>query len=429
MFFNILPFVVGRNVIESTLISHREIFGFSIFDVKYFFPIYLSDLFLLLIYQNYFSETLFAKKNKSLRKDKIIENKFKIPLISLSLFFFLVLIRSLSHELSYLLFFGSLIIFKYILIFALAIIFNFEKQQKVFSQILASNLFFQSIIIFVEQLKGGNIGKFIENSLPGLEMGTLAAESTDMLRADGTFNEPNITAIYLLIGVTVLSSITIKLQNKKLTYLYYFIVLLALLAIIFTGSRSLYALSLIYLIIFFFKNKELLTKIFMKLWKNNWLKTMVISSMIVILPYFLSRMDTIKNVFTDTGSLTYRSELNKTVLSMSYKELLGYGIDLTPYYLAKNFKSVDSLAVIFDQAPAHNIFVQILAETGIFAFIFFIIFIYYSLKVGFQSKNNYFALAALFYLLAAQFHPVFTNHYQLTGFFFFYLGLGIYEKN
>ena len=67
MFFNLLPFVVGRNIIENTLISHREIYGFSIFDVKYFFPIYLSDLFLLLIYQNYFSEK-FLQKSKNLAK-------------------------------------------------------------------------------------------------------------------------------------------------------------------------------------------------------------------------------------------------------------------------------------------------------------------------------------------------------------------------
>lgn len=429
MFFNFLPIVVGRNIIESTLINHQEIFGFSIFNVKYFFPVYLSDLFLFLIYQNYFSEKIFSKNNKKLRKNKSLKNKFKIPLISLTMFFSLVLLRSLNHELSSLLFFGSLIIFKYILIFSLIVVFNHENKSKIFPQLLASNLFFQSTIIFVEQLKGGNIGRFIENSLPGLEMGTFSAESAEMLRADGIFNEPNVAAIYLLINIVILSNIAIKSQNKKLSNFYYFIVLISLIAIVFTGSRSLYALSLVYLIFYFFKNKKKLTKIFKLLWQNNLLKTTIICSMILILPYFFSRIESFKNVFTDTGSLTYRTELNKTVLSMSHQQLLGYGLDLTPYYLAKNFKTVDSLPTIFDQAPAHNIFVQILAETGIFSFIFFIIFVFYSLKSGLQNKNNYFSLAAVFYLLAAQFHPIFTNHYQLTGFFFLYLGLGIYENN
>jgi putative inorganic carbon (HCO3(-)) transporter len=429
MFVNFLPFIVGRNLIETTLISHREIFGFSIFNVKYFFPIYVSDLFLLLIYQNYFSKKFFAKKSKNLNKDKVIESKYRIPLISLTLFFCLILIRSLSHELSYLLIFGSLIILKYILIFILTIILNFEKKQKIFAQLIASNLFFQSIIIFVEQFKGGNIGRFIENRLPGLEMGTRSAESASLLRADGTFNEPNITAIYLLINVVLLSNfaISLKKKNAKLSFFYFIIVLLSLIAIIFTGSRSLYALTLVYLIYLFFKHKQQVTKIINKLWKNTLLKTITISSLIMILPYFLGRMESIRNVFTDTGSLTYRTELNKTVLSMSYKELLGVGLDLTPYYLAKNYKTVDSLPVIFDQAPAHNIFVQVLAETGIFAFLLFVFFIYYAFKIGFNKKNKKFALAAFFYLLAAQFHPVFTNHYELTAFFFLYLGMGINE--
>ncbi len=430
MFFNFLPLIVGRNIIETTLIDQREIVGFSIFSVKYFFPIYLSDLFLLLIYQNYFSEKFFAKNKQNIHKKQASNKKLAIPFISLSLFFCLVLIRSLNHEFSDLLFFASLIIVKYLLIFSLPLILNFKKSSKLFTQLLASSLFFHSIIIFIEQIKGGNIGRFIENRLPGLEMGTLSSESKDLLRADGIFNEPNISAIFLLINIVVLSNIAITQQNKnkKLSYFYYIIIFLALVAIIFTGSRSLYAITIIYLFIFFYKHKKQAIRLLEKIWKNRLLKTLIISSLILILPYFLSRMDSVKNVFTDTGSLTYRSELNRTVLSMSYKKLLGFGLDLTPYYLAKSLKTVDSLPVIFDQAPAHNILVQILAETGIFAFIFFIIFVYYSLKIGFQGKNKYFSLAALFYLLAAQFHPVFTNHYELTAFFFLYLGLGMYEK-
>jgi hypothetical protein len=431
VFFNLLPFTVGRNLIETTLISQREIYGFSIFDVKYFFAIYLSDLFLFLIYQDYFSHKLFKDKILNNNQNNNIGRNFKIALISLMSFFSLIVIRSLIHEFSYLLFFGSLIIIKYILIFSLAFLIDFNKHKQDFYQIIVASVFFQSVVIFVEQFKGGNIGRFIENRLPGLEMGTLSSESTDLLRADGTFNEPNIAAIFLLMNFVILSHLVVETQfkNRKINYLYFLISLISLLAIIFTGSRSLYALSLIYLLFYFIKYKRKLVKVFKKFLKSNLVKLAVSGSLIIMLPYFFSRMDTVKNVFTDTGSLTYRTELNKTVLSMSYKKLLGYGIDLTPYYLAKNFKTVDSLPVIFDQAPAHNIFVQILAETGIFAFIFFLIFLYYCLKIGFKSKNNYFSLATLFYLLAAQFHPVFTNHYQLTGFFFLYLGLSLYETN
>lgn len=431
MFFNFLPFIIGRNLIDTTLISRREIFGFSLFDVKYYFAIYVSDFFLFLIYQNYFSKKFFSKNKLEKNETYIINNNFKVSLISLMIFFTLILIRTLNHELGYLLFFGSLIIIKYILVFSLAIFIDFKKNLQYFYQIIAASVFFQTIIIFIEQFKGRNIGIFIESHLPGLEIGTHSAESVDLLRADGTFNEPNIAAIYFLMNFILLSNIGINIQknNKKINYLYLLISLLSLLAIIFTGSRSLYALSLIYLLFYFIKNKQKLIVILKKIWKNNLIKLVIFGSIILILPYFIIRMNSLSNVFTSTGSLSYRGELNKTILSMSYRKFLGIGLDLTPYNLAKNYKTIDSLPVIFDQAPAHNILIQILSETGILSFLIFSFFIYFSLKSGLKKKDNNYAFAALVYFIAAQFHPVFTNHYELTAFFFLYLGLSIYNTN
>lgn len=430
MFFNFLPFIVGRNIIETTLISKKDLYGFSLFDVKYFFAIYLSDLFLFLIYQNYFSEKFFSRNKVNKNKDKNVKKSFKLALISLTLFFILTLIRSLNHELGYLLFFASLIIAKYILVFSLIIVVDLKKYKQDFYQVIAASVFFQTIIIFIEQFRGGDVGYFIENQLPGLEMGTHSAESIDLLRANGTFNEPNITAIFLLMNVAILSHYAIKVyaKNQLVNYLYLGICLLTLLAIIFTGSRSLYALSLIFILYYSIKYWQKLKIILKKLWQHNLLKLAIFTSFILMLPYFLNRMNSVSNAFTSTGSLTYRDELNKKVLSMSYKNLLGFGLDLTPYYLAKNFKTVDSLAVIFDQAPAHNVLVQVIAETGILSFIIFTFFIYYSFKQGLKTKNQNFTMAALIYFIAAQFHPVFTNHYELTAFFFLYLGLGIHEK-
>jgi O-antigen ligase len=149
---------------------------------------------------------------------------------------------------------------------------------------------------------------------------------------------------------------------------------------------------------------------------------------VISLPYLLTRINTLKNVFSSDGSLSYRRELNSHVLSLATNNYLGIGLDLTSYYIAKNFKTVDNQFVMFDQAPAHNILIQIFTETGIFAFLVFVFFIYYSLRHGLVKKNNSFALAGLAYFLAAQFHPVFTNHFELTAFFFLYLGLSLDEK-
>jgi O-antigen ligase len=142
-------------------------------------------------------------------------------------------------------------------------------------------------------------------------------------------------------------------------------------------------------------------------------------------PYLFTRINTLKNIFSHDGSLNYRMELNKHALSLIQKNLLfGVGLDLTPYYLAKNFKTVDSPLVIFDQAPAHNLVIQLLSETGLLGFLCFSLFIFLALKKNQLNKSNFF-LPSLAYLMAAQFHPVFTNHYELTSFFFLYLGLGM----
>jgi len=428
LFLNLLPFTIGRNILEVNLLKQTEIYGFSLFDVKYFMPLYLSDLFLLLIYQNYFSDKFFKKKTKKLEVSKT----FKIALISFLVFFLLVVSRSINHEFGNLLFFGSLIILKYLLIFALPIIVGLktDKDKKLAYQTIASMTFFQIVIIFIEQFKGGNIGRFIENRLPGIEIGVRASESANLLRADGTFNEPNIAAIFLLMNAFLLINFGLKKWKTKNTNpLYLIIGIIALFTIIFTGSRSLYALTFCGVIFYLIKYKSAVLSLVGNWWQKKSLKLVGLIFLAIGLPYLLTRINTLKNIFSSDGSLAYRQELGKAILSMSSHNFLGIGLDLTSYYLAKNFKTVDNQFLFFDQAPAHNILIQIFTETGTLACLVFIFFVYCTLRTGLMKKNNSFALASLAYFLAAQFHPVFTNHYELTAFFFLYLGLNLDEKS
>lgn len=430
---NLLPFTIGKNLIDTTLIDRSNIYGFSVFDVKYFLPIYLSDLVLTLIYQNYISSKLsIGTKQKSI-DSQLISNQDKIALSCLLLFIVLILARSLNHEFSDLLLAGSLIAVKLFLVFSLPIIVNLKRNlhKKYLHQVFASMIFFQSVIIFFEQLKGGNIGRFIENRLPGAELGTISSEASDVLRADGTFNEPNITATFLLMGFTLLINYGMQKPNMNTLekYLYFCCGAVSLFAIIFTGSRSLYGLSILTLIFHLIKYRKTVISMSKNLLKNIFVKSIVALAIIVMIPYLLTRINSIKNVFSRDGSLSYRQDLNHYVLNMSFKNYLGIGLDLTPYYLAKNVKTIDSLPVIFDQAPAHNIFIQLFAETGIFASTVFLFFVYYVFRHSLGKNGSHFALVALIYLFSAQFHPVFTNHYQLTAFFFLFLGISNHEKS
>ena len=428
VFISLLPFIIGRNIVDVTLIDPREIYGFSIFPVKYFWPIYLSDLLLVLIYQNYFSHKLFNSKQR--KKDKLQLTEL-ISFILAGSWLLSVWWGQTRQEFSQLTFLTSLTLVKYCLILNIPRLIDYRqtKQRQTIYQIIAAASLFQAILIILQQLKGGQLGLFIENTLPGFQLATYSAESGNLLRAGGSFNEPNIAASWLLINFIVLTPNYFPNKNRPaLTRTIYLIIgLVNLLAIIFTGSRSLYAFAIIYLIVIGLKHWSQIKQAWHKLHKPRYLYYLAILLFLIITPYLATRLTSIKNVFSHHGSLSYRRDLHRHILSMS-KQPWGYGLDLSTYYLAKNFKTVDSLNTIFDQAPAHNMLIQLWAETGAISTIIFVFFLYSIFRQAFTKKNNYWAIATFFYLLAAQFHPVFTNHYELTSFFFLYLGLGWYAE-
>ena len=419
----ILPFTIGRNLLETTLLTRKEIYGFSLFDVKYFFPVYLSDVFLLLIYQNYLSKgfTVYKKVSK-------LTISYKLAFVSFVTFIIFTAVRSIDHEFGDLIILSSIVLIKFLLIFFVVTLINFRKHKEKINQLIAASTLFQAILIIVEQFRGGNLAIFIEKTLPGMETGTASAEAGDILRANGTFNEPNIAAVFLLINVCIILPLAFRkilLRKQISSYLYLAVSLISLLAIIFTGSRSIYLLTCFVLGYYFLRYKKEITKIALFCWGKLSVKIAMALTIIVSFSYLFSRISSIPDVFNDKGSLSYRSELNRYVLLLSQRSILGIGLDMTPYYIAKNFKTMDSSPVIFDQAPAHNIFVQIITETGIFGLISFILFIYFALKdiIVINRPVNSFAVASIVYLFAAQFHPIFTSHPEIFSFFILYLSI------
>lgn len=421
IFIILVPFTLGRNILEVTLIEKKEIYGYSLFDVIYFISFYLSDVVLLLIFQHYLSQKISKKEQRI----KLTKNCF-FASVAISMFVVLTAIRSINHEFGSLIIFSSVVLIKFVLIFLVPYLINFNKHKNTIIQIILSSTLFQAILIVFEQIKKGNIGKFIESTLPGIENGTYASESVDLLRANGTFNEPNIAAIFLLTNICIILPYflnQIKTKKNYNNYFYLFIIFIILSAIIFTGSRSIYFLTFLAIVYFFFRNKNIFIKSFKILFSKLPLKITFFILLISITPYLFSRIDTLKDVLTEKGSFSYRSELNRYSLQLSKNNLLGIGINMTPYYLVKNFKTVDSNLVIFDQAPAHNIFIQIITETGILGLITFIIFLLFCFKKFIINPKfiNKYTISSIAFLLAAQFHPAFTTHQEIFSLFLLYL--------
>jgi O-antigen ligase len=204
------------------------------------------------------------------------------------------------------------------------------------------------------------------------------------------------------------------------------------LAIIFTGSRSICLLSGLFIVIITLKSRQNIEKYYILLKNKKYLIIFVIIATISAFPYLFNRFDSFKDVLTDRGTLTYRKELNKYSLKLNNNSLLGIGINMTPFYLVKYFKTVEAETVIFDQAPAHNIFIQIITEEGYLGFIIFILFLYFALRkfILNPKKINKYALSSILFILAAQFHPVFTTHPEIFSFFLLYLSFSLlYKEN
>lgn len=442
VFLILLPFSRGKNLLEVTLIDADQLFGHSLFSVQYFFAVLLSDCLLLLIYQHYFSQRLRGRYAKV-----PIQPVHLLSASIFSLFLLLTLLKTLNSNFDFLLLSASLQIAKLLLIFLLPAIYQPSKTQRsaakslqnksllssLYQVIIASTLF-QSLLVIFEQIKGGNIGRFIENTLPGLQQATKSSEAGDVLRANGTFNEPNVTAVFLLMGLAFILPAILqqwqKYQNLRQWRSREIVLMtscvLTLIAIIFTGSRSLYLLSLLFLTLCFLQYRQQSLQLLKTFWQHKLSKFIIVLVLILALPYLLLRASSLQNVFTSTGSFSYRQQLNNAVLGFANKNVLGIGLDLTSYYLAISYKTATSQFTMFDQAPAHNIFVQLLAETGIIATITFITMLFLVFRQGWRAKNKLFITAAGIYLLAAQFHPIFTTHLELSSFFFIYLGLALY---
>lgn len=432
VFLTLLPFTRGKNFIDTTLLTKEQLYGYTLFDVQYFFPIFLSDVFLFLLYQSYLSSKINRIHFSSLPKSKTL----LFALSSYVLFLTSTLLRTITHPFGNLIFFGSLEMLKFLLIFLVPFILINKKNNSNWHtqiiQVLAAHTFFQSVFIFLEQLKGGNLGLYIENVLPGLENGTNTAELQDVLRSNGTFNEANITAIFLLMNSLILLHYCWKKYGEKIFQkfsleitIYLSIIFLGFLAIVLTGSRSLYLLSFLSLLFIAYQRRKHILAIAKKILSYKKTILLLLIPLFLLLPYFLVRLNSLSDILNPHGSLSYRLELNKAALSLGNKNLLGIGIDMTAYYLGILYKTPQSQTVIFDQAPAHNIFVQLYAETGILGLFFFCSFLYFSLSFVLKKKNNIFISGIIIYLLAAQIHPIFTNHLELASFFFLFLGLSV----
>lgn len=371
VYFNFLIFSLFIFFLPTQLGKHFFL-PFSYLDgirVDYLAPtIYLTDVivFLMLIFN--FQEVLNFFKNK-----KII------------VLFFLFLINIFFAKNQLIAFYKFLKIIEFLIVFVLSKkILQIIKEKNFLIIVFFSSLiqFFLSFyqLVFKKSIQGifyffGE--RFFNISTIGIAKGEI--NGIQFLRPYGTFSHPNsLGGFFLLLYFFVLTN---KRFDKYLFLKYLNLLIISFLVFLSFSRIAIFAYVILNIFYFIFNKK---TKCFI-----CWL-----AKIFIFLPFlFLSFQ-----IKTDPLTLFKRIELIKNSL-LIIKENFFLGVGLGNYLIAQK-KFFSSFPLFFHQ-PVHNIFFLLIAELGVFIFLFFIIYFFLSFK-----KNIYLLLTIII--------TGFFDHYWLT---------------
>lgn len=415
VFLLTLPFAKGKGV-DILLLDEKYILKNAIFNIEYLFPVYLSSFYLGLFYLYEIRKKLFLKTKKIQ-----INNNNKILISIFLLFIISTSVSSISSVFELPVFLSSLQLVVLLFIFLIPfVLFRIYKKLDDLYMVIASSTLFQSIWLILQTINQGHLNKDIEVFLFSSKFSVRSSENSNLLRLPGTFFESSILGTFLLTNVSILIFVFLsnKIKDKKKRKIISIASILGLFAILLTGSRAIYLISLIlFIIILKIKNLFQLIK------GNKYIIPLIIVGILFVSPYLINRLGSSNQLFSKEGSGTYRIQLSQYSLRlMAKKPLLGVGLNLSPYYLATSFPQEDYFV---DPSHPHNLLIQLLAETGIIGTILFSIFIYLIFRPVIKNYfNNYneFHLAAFIFFLCAQIYPVFINHMEIISYLFLYLG-------
>jgi O-antigen ligase len=426
VFLATLPFAKGKGF-EIILLAKEQILRYTLFKISYFFPLYVSDFFLSLAIYHYVRQKLLFSQP---RMHLLLPPRVTSALIALLIFILSVLLRAFTSIFWEVIILSVIQLIKMAIVFCLPFITRLKKIQYayIFAVILAS-VIFQSSWVVLQKINQGPLGKDIEVFLPGIELGIYTSEDSTIFRSTGTFFEPSILGTFLLMQMAILSQALLQQRIPAIRRpLFYVGLLMGVMALIFTGSRALYALFIIVVLAFGYVHKTTFRSLLQKTRRQFSMRHVVIVVAIFALltPYLFARLSSVPDLFATYGSGTYRLQMTIYSLRLASTHMLGTGINLSPYYLATAFNQEK---FIFDPTYPHNIFAQLLAETGFVGCALFITFLYLCLRRFPNFIKNPFAPAPLIFLLSAQFYPIFLNHPEISSFLFLYLGLALYDHH
>lgn len=190
--------------------------------------------------------------------------------------------------------------------------------------------------------------------------------------AVGLFVAPGNLAIFCMIAIAFFLSSYQKKFNSKFSLLF---ILLNLVTIFLTYSRTAYLSTILMMFVIYFVNKNPSKNVFSIF---NFLKIILPISIILIWVVFYSP---ISDMFIKSdGSEQYENRMIHWLMALkifSISPLVGVGLNSHLSYLSKNYSSSGSLTLneFFTSNPIHNIHLIILSEIGLLGLITWIFFL------------------------------------------------------
>lgn len=354
----------------------------------------------------------------------------QLPKIDILLFLFIActLVSIFFSQYQIVSFLAFIKLFRTVITYFVAKTFFHDKSLKrVIPIIISISLLFEGFWASAQFILQRPLGRSIEQIKSVFTYGQTAQEDLSLFRAQGTFDHPNTLGIFSVILLAFLGILLCDPDvDKRVKKVYELSIFLGFCALIFSYSRANWFTFMVIFIleIFFVKAQARLHLPTISKWR---VITGIITLCVFTSMFVIPRLGHFNDAFSGGAGANYRIGMIQKSWFLSLAYPLGIGLATFPAHL------VDTFDYSFWPAPVHNIFFEILVETGILSLIFFLIFLVltykkfsntvtnkknsggYSIKIGSM-------FATLAFLLSANFYPFLWS----SGVFeYFWLFLGI----
>lgn len=291
--------------------------------------------------------------------------------------------------------------------------FSQKNKKNVFKYYILSLLVFSTFIGLLQLIGQKPIGRFIELT-PGfsLEKGYSTTDGEEQYRASGFISHPVYFGSLMSILIPIIVGSLLESKNERHKPFYILTIILSTVVLLGTLSRSTWInLALTFSLFYFYIQKNHISITHIKLNQKTKKTLFILILLIATIPVssvIYTRIKSIPDLFDNKdGSAYFRLKLLKQSLKLiRFRPLTGFG--LNNFSFENYHRNSSNFA-----APPHNTIFIFLTELGIPTTIFFILFLYFSLKPKINifktSLTNFsFWVGLLTFIISSQIHPLFN---------------------